>query len=497
MCSSMSMTDLLSILKSCFGYDSFRAQQQEVITNIMAGNDTLVLMPTGAGKSLCYQLPALCQPGLTVVISPLISLMFDQVQDLQNRGIIAYRYNSNSNVPLNRIINEVQEGTCNILYTTPETLTMNSHFLMELKNLNEQGLLNRFIVDEAHCVSNWGHDFRPSYLGLHIKAWFPEIQICAFTATATKLVTNDIITNLALKSPCIIKTSFIKSNIQYRVKQKEKDSWAYIGNSLVKAIKELGYAQCTGIVYCLSRRECEYMAKVLQARGIVAEFYHAKIDPTEKDRIQTEWLSGKTKVIVATIAFALGINKPDVRYVIHTSMPKSIEEYYQQTGRAGRDGKLSKCIVYFSDKDADVLKKMATDRSTDKNLLPPVRNTDRINDMYHLCQNNRECIKLQMCNYLGEYLVRQYCTDQEIKCYNCLNNSRFGVQTKDYTTAANELLNVCNGQSLSDTKRKSNYLERRLLLHLLNEGYMIAETEESPHVIERLHKVISVSMLNI
>jgi RecQ family ATP-dependent DNA helicase len=487
--------ELKQYLKGYFGYDTFRPQQIDIITHIIAGRDTLVLMPTGAGKSICYQLPALCQTGLTVVISPLISLMFDQVKDLQSRHITAYHYNSTSVVPLGQIIDEVKQGTCNILYTTPETLIANVPFMMELENLHESGQLRRFIVDEAHCVSNWGHDFRPSYLGLHVKTWFQGIQVCAFTATATALVANDIIKNLSLENPYIARTSFIKTNIQYRIRKKEQDGWGYIGNSLAKTINELGYMCKTGIVYCLSRRECEYMSKVLQNRGLAAAFYHAQIPQVEKDRIQTAWLHGGIKVIVATIAFALGINKPDVRYVIHTSMPNSIESYYQQTGRAGRDDQPAHCVLYYSEKDVDILVKMVTNESTDKNLIPPVRNTDRIDDMYHLCQNNRECLKLQMCNYLGEYLVRENCPFQETKCYNCLTNSRFGPKTKDQTDMANILLDASDGKSLSETKRNCNYLERRIVLHLLNDGNMIAEIdrERDPiNAIERLHKVTDV-----
>jgi len=495
---------LTDTLQSLYGYSEFRPQQKEVITNILNGRDTLVLMPTGAGKSVCYQLPALCQPGLTVIISPLISLMFDQVEDLLSRNIIAYRYDSTSTTPLDKIMDEVQQGSCNILYTTPETLTTNSQFLMALENLHGINMLKRFVIDEAHCVSNWGHDFRPAYLGLHVKSWFQGIQVCAFTATATKLVANDIVNNLDLKDPYIAKTSFIKSNILYKIRHKEHDSWTYIGNSLAKCINELGYTTKTGIVYCLSRRECEYMSKVLQNRGIVAAFYHAQISTAEKDRIQTAWLAGKIKVIVATIAFALGINKPDVRYVIHTSMPKSIESYYQETGRAGRDGRPAHCVLYYSEKDADILRKMVTDNSTNKDLVPPVRNTDRIDDMYHLCQNNHECLKLQICNYLGEYLVRPSCTTAETKCYNCLTNSRMACQTKIYTDAANKLLDAVDGQSLSDVKRRLTYLERRILLHLLNNGNLIAEVEteaeaeaEAEAAVERLNKVMDVEQLVI
>jgi len=488
--------DLTDTLHSIYGYSEFRPQQREVITNILDGRDTLVLMPTGAGKSVCYQLPALCQPGLTVIISPLISLMFDQVKDLISRNIVAYRYDSTSTTPLDQIMDEVQQGSCNILYTTPETLTTNSQFLMALTELHDLNMLNRFVIDEAHCVSNWGHDFRPAYLDLHVKSWFPGIQVCAFTATATKLVSNDIISNLDLVSPYIAKTSFIKPNIQYKIRRKEHDSWTYLGNSLAKCINELGYSKNTGIVYCLSRRECEYMSKVLQNRGISAAFYHAQIPAAEKDRIQTAWLAGEIKVIVATIAFALGINKPDVRYVIHTSMPKSIESYYQETGRAGRDGRPAHCVLYYSEKDADILRKMVTDNSTNKDLVPPVRNTDRIDDMYHLCQNTHECLKLQICNYLSEYLVRATCTSTETKCYNCLTNSRTPCQTKNITDTANKLLDVIDGQSLSEVKRTLTYSERRILLHLLNNGNLIAEVEtHNSMVMERLSKVMDVDKL--
>jgi bloom syndrome protein len=469
----------------------------------MLGRDTVVLMPTGAGKSVCYQLPALMSANsLTVVISPLISLMFDQVQDLKSHGITAYQYNSTSTVPLGEIMDEVKEGRCNLIYTTPETLTMNTMFLMELEKLGVASGsacgLARFIIDEAHCVSNWGHDFRSAYLGLHVKSWFPGIQVCAFTATATSLVINDITLNLALDNPHLVRTSFIKENIQCRIKLKETDSWRYVGNSIAKAIRELGCERRTGIVYCLSRRECEYMAKVLQGRGYSAAYYHARIPPEEKDRVQTAWLKGEIKIIVATIAFALGINKSDVRYVIHTSMPKSIEGYYQQIGRSGRDGKPAHCIMYYSEKDADVLRNMVSDDSTDENLVPPVRNTDRIDDMYHLCQNTKECLKLQMCNYLGEYLVRDVCSRSETKCRNCLVNGRGRhlMNGRDCTEVANQLLNAADGGVLSEIKRNCSFLERRILLHLLNNGNVIAETEDGGEgaegTVERLHKVMDV-----
>ena len=486
-------------LKQYFGYDNFRPQQYDIIQHVMSGRDMLVLMPTGAGKSLCYQLPAICQDGLTVVVSPLLSLIFDQLKDLKDRGIVAYKYGGTATVPLETIVNEVEAGVCKIVYTTPETLTGNAGFMMALDGLYNAGKLLRFIIDEAHCVSNWGHDFRPSYLGLHLKSWFSRpngqcIQICAFTATATKLVAADIIRNLELSDPYIVKSSFIKSNISYRIRHKDKDAWSYIASSVANTIDELGYIGKSGIVYCLGRQECEYMANALSKKGISADYYHAQIPQSTKDRVQTEWLNGKTKVIVATIAFALGINNPDVRFVIHTSMPKSIETYYQQTGRAGRDGLPSKCVMYYSEKDAEILRKMSSDLSTDKDLTPPVRNSDMIDDMYHLCVNSRDCIKLQMCNYLGEYLVRNRCTDT--KCYVCVHADRHGHGNEhELTDIANRLIDDYDGQLLSDVKRQANYLERRILARLLNDGYMI--TEISPMAEEKLYKVMNVQRFKI
>lgn len=478
--------NLKDSLKSCFGYDNFRPKQQQVIEHILNGDDTVVLMPTGAGKSVCYQLPALCAPGLTVIISPLLSLIFDQVNDLRSHGIIAHRYSGSSTTPLSEIIEEVHQGKCNILYTTPETLTRNSTLLMELELLHSIGELARFVVDEAHCVSSWGHDFRPAYLGLYMKSWFPGTPICAFTATATSLVTNDIIKNLALTNPYISRTSFIKPNISYRIRSKEKDSWSYMGNSLAKTIKELGCSSATGIVYCLSRKECEYMAKVLQTRGIMAEYYHAQIPTKNKEDIQTRWLNGETSVIVATIAFALGINKANVRYIIHTSMPTSIESYYQQAGRAGRDGKPAHCVMYYSAKDRDILKKMVTNNSTNECLVPPVRNTDRLDDMYQLCNNTYDCIKLQMSNYLGEYLIRSRCTGNETSCYNCTTSLRTPNKV-DLSIDAKCILDMLgNTCELRDLKGKATYAQRRCILHLLNDGYLTTEIIDEVEIVSKV-----------
>lgn len=480
-----------SYLQKFFGYDKFRPQQEEIITQILHGHDALVLMPTGAGKSVCYQLPALIpdEPCLTVVISPLISLMFDQVLDLSNHGIVAHRYDSTSKLSLAEIVSDVNDGTCRILYTTPETLTSNPQLQMELETFHTDGRLSRFIVDEAHCVSSWGHDFRSAYLNLHMKSWFPGVQICAFTATATKMVTHDIIVNLGLNDPYVSHSSFIKDNLCYRIREKVNNRWSYIGNSVAKAITELGYQDSTGIVYCLSRKECEYMAKVLTGKGISADFYHARIPVAQKDAVQTSWLKGKTKVIVATIAFALGINKPDVRYVIHTSMPKSIESYYQQTGRAGRDGKRSVCIMYYSHGDKVALTRMVSDGSTVDSLIPPVRNTDRIMDMFRLACNRADCIKQQMSNYLGQTMVQRRCSGNA--CCNC--NTAARGSKRDVSEQVRTLMKVFNsgdGYTFSDMKRSASPLEYRILMHLLNDGNIITDIVEDQ---EYVYKVIDPS----
>lgn len=472
-------------LQQIFGYKSYRPQQRDIITNILSGQDTLVLMPTGAGKSVCYQIPAFCQSGVSVVISPLLSLIHDQIHDLKKHGQLAHQYSSTSTVLLHEIVKDIGEGRCNLLYTTPESLTTNTELLRALEDLQGQGLLQRFIIDEAHCVSSWGHDFRPAYLQLHMKKWFPGIQICAFTATATKVVSHDIIRNLSLRDPVCTRTSFIKSNIQYRIRIKDNDSWSYMGNSLAKTIRELGHTHSTGIVYCLSRRECEYMSRVLKNRGMAADYYHARLTPEKKEQVQNQWLNGKLKVIVATIAFALGINKPDVRYVIHTSMPKSIESYYQQTGRAGRDGKMSYCVMYYSEKDKNILSSMAVD-----GVAAPVRNIDRINDIYHLCRNTKYCIKVQMSNYLGEYLVRERCQghQSEIMCANCQNHIRNPNQSEDRPEVLNQLLDRVDGQELQHVRRHMTFQERCRLSKLLNNGNLI--TELSVDGTETVHKVI-------
>lgn len=451
------MSDIKQCLKKTFGYDEFRQGQEEIINCILNKQDVLVLMPTGAGKSLCFQLPAILSNGVTVVISPLISLIYDQVTALREMGICTYYLNSTTpsgeKFELLEAIDNV--GTddmpvcrCKLLYTTPETVTSNSDFQMQLDELYENGLLEGFVIDEAHCVSNWGHDFRNSYLDLNvIKEYYSAIPIWTFTATATKKVQIDIVSQLKLSEYKIFRNSFIRKNLSYQIYERSGDV-----NLKVATLINTTYRDKTGIVYCLRRADCEDLASYLQTKGIAAKHYHAQIPAAQKESTQKEWLSGKIKVIVATIAFALGINKPDVRYVIHTAMPSSVESYYQETGRAGRDLGNSDCILFYSYQDKIVLEKLAG-RSTTTGVSSgnaPTSAKARIGTMYNMCQNRCDCIKMQMCHYLGEFIDYQ-CGSDENKCRNCNEPTKY--QDVDFTDVAQDLINtVKNSRDIDKSK---------------------------------------------
>ena len=458
------MSGIEKVLKESFGYDFFRPLQKDIITDMLAKNDILVLMPTGAGKSICYQVPALYEGGLTVIISPLISLIYDQIADLKKHGILAHYWCTGASIGLQEIFRDISVGACCMLYTTPESFN-NNHDLKML--LAESKNLKRFIVDEVHCVSNWGHDFRSEYLKMDMKGQFPDVPICGFTATAPKIVQSDIIDRLKMHEPIIWMTSYIKVNISYNIIRKEKSDWHWINGNIFKFIKNGRSHQC-GIIYCLSRKQCESLAGCLKDIGLSAEYYHASMDSSRKILVQQDWLDGKIKIIVATIAFALGINKPDVRYVIHTSMPNSVESYYQQAGRAGRDGKPSVVVLYYSEADRSVLENMIDYKHASNDA--PVRNIIKIGQMYKLCDNNKDCIKMQLSNYLGEYGVKSCVIRDDIaKCSVCQN---LGQQVTSFNINTNvnaiRLLN-CIGDRKVDIQHILNDEDKRILNLLLNE----------------------------
>jgi ATP-dependent DNA helicase RecQ len=347
----MPIARALEILKHQFGYDEFRMNQQAAVECVLAKRDSLVLMPTGGGKSLCYQIPALMQDGLTVVVSPLIALMKDQVDALRLNGVkAAFLNSSQESSGQQEVIAAVRSGELRILYIAPERLLQSSGYFIEfLKSIR----VSLFAIDEAHCISSWGHDFRPEYTQLgRLKSWFPEVPVIALTATADKLVRQDILEKLDIEHAEVFSSSFNRSNIFYRVEPK-RDTYSQLFDYLDKRRNE------SGIIYCLSRNSVDSLAADLRNDGFNALAYHAGHDKAKREKHQELFLRDEVKIMVATIAFGMGIDKSNVRFVVHYDLPKNIESYYQETGRAGRDGLASEALLFFSHGDVQKLKTFA------------------------------------------------------------------------------------------------------------------------------------------
>lgn len=408
---------LCYVLRETFKLDKFRPKQEDIINDILDGHDILALLPTGSGKSLCYQLPALITTGLCIVISPLLALINDQLNFLNAIGIKSNYFNSQTNQAEKReLFNDLasDQPVCKLLYTTPETLISNVGLHLLLDELYKKNILRRIIIDEAHCVSNWGHEFRPSYLQLRkLKSTFPKIQIVTFTATATPKVQLDMIKQLNMRNVVIHCQSFVRPNLSYQIKLKTRSTVVLEMSRLIKT----KYNNQCGIIYCLSRQDCEDVSGQLKGLGISSHHFHAGLSTEQKKNIQHKWQSNEIRVIVATIAFGLGINKPDVRFVFHHSMPKSIEGYYQETGRAGRDNLPSDCILFYSQQDKRKLEDLIKQQSSDA----PSTNLSLIEAMSDFCKNKIDCRKMQMCLYLGEY-IDFHC--QETPCDNCQNQHK-------------------------------------------------------------------------
>jgi ATP-dependent DNA helicase RecQ len=393
---------LPALLKTHFGYDAFRPLQREIMEAALANRDVLAILPTGAGKSLCYQLPALARAGVTLVVSPLIALMKDQVDQLTASGIAATFLNSTLDPQENRSrLDAIRSGAVKLVYLAPERL-MSGDFLNIVKSWNVTALA----VDEAHCISEWGHDFRPEYRRLReLRAALPQVPAIALTATATPRVREDIVTQLALRTPAVFVASFNRPNLNYHVEPKQ-DATARI----VQYIRNRG--EESGIVYAQSRKRSEELAAALRIAGISAVCYHAGLESTERARNQEAFLRDEVRVVCATVAFGMGINKPDVRFVIHADLPKNIEGYYQETGRAGRDGLPADCLLLFSRGDVSKLLRFL-DEMPDGEAREHARlQLDQMADFAEI----DACRRVNLLGYFGEQWPEENCGG----CDNCL-----------------------------------------------------------------------------
>ena len=398
--------NLTEQLKRYFGFDTFKGDQEAIVRNVLDGNNTFVLMPTGGGKSLCYQLPSLIMDGTAIVISPLIALMKNQVDVVngmsENEGLAHYLNSSLNKAAIDQVKADILEGKTKLLYVAPESLNKedNVEFLRNVK-------ISFYAIDEAHCISEWGHDFRPEYRNIR-----PTIQrigeapIIALTATATDKVRTDIKKNLGINDAVEFKSSFNRPNLYYEVRQKTND----IDKQIIKFVKQ--NAGKSGIIYCLSRKKVEELSEILCANDIKASPYHAGLDSATRSQTQDDFLMEEIDVIVATIAFGMGIDKPDVRFVIHYDIPKSLEGYYQETGRAGRDGGEGKCITFYAHKDLEKLKKFMEGK--------PVAEQDIGRQLLQETAAYAEssvCRRKMLLHYFGE----EYDKDNCGCCDNCLH----------------------------------------------------------------------------
>ena len=424
--------DLKEALRNYFGFDSFKGEQEEIVQNLLNGNDTFVIMPTGGGKSVCYQLPALIMPGTAIIISPLIALMKNQVDAIRSLSheSVAHFLNSSLNKgEITAVKKDINAGMTKMLYIAPETLKKDETIEF-LKTID----ISFVAVDEAHCISEWGHDFRPEYR--RIKAMVKEIKdvpLMALTATATPKVQSDIIKNLQMGDATVFKSSFNRSNLYYEVRSKGKKGEAI--KEIVSFIK--ARPNKTGIIYCLSRKRVDEIAGILQANGIKALPYHAGLDAKVRADHQDKFLMEDADVIVATIAFGMGIDKPDVRFVIHYDIPKSIEGYYQETGRGGRDGLEGECLLFYNPADIEKLEKFLKDKPVAEREIGELLIFET-----EAFAESSACRRKFLLHYFGEEFPEKDCKKM---CDNC-RHPKEKIDAKDAAVNALKVIKEIKGK---------------------------------------------------
>ncbi|MBP6662203.1 MAG: DNA helicase RecQ [Paludibacter sp.] len=473
------LSALTTQLKKNFGFNTFKGNQEVIIQNVLDGNDTFVLMPTGGGKSLCYQLPSLVMEGTAIVISPLIALMKNQVDAMRNfseeDGIAHFINSSLSKQAIDLVKGDILSGKTKLLYVAPESLTKeeNIEFLKQVK-------ISFYAVDEAHCISEWGHDFRPEYR--RIRPIINEIGVApliALTATATPKVQHDIQKNLGMLNATVYKSSFNRANLYYEVRPKTND----VDKDIIKYIRS--QAGKSGIIYCLSRKKVEELSETLKMNGVSVLPYHAGMDSAQRSENQDSFLMEKVEVIVATIAFGMGIDKPDVRYVLHYDMPKSLEGYYQETGRGGRDGGEGQCIAFYAYKDLDKLRKFMQGK--------PVAEQEIGNQLLLETQAYAEtsiCRRKMLLHYFGEEYLEENCGC----CDNCMKPRKFIEGQELLTLALETILQVkekFKAEHIVDILKGNETSDIKSYQHDELENFAAASDEDE----SLLHAVIRQAMI--